>query len=707
MTPRPRPPVARKVPKIDVVHGERRQDDYFWLRDKTNAEVSAYLEAENAYADALTEPTAELREALYREMLGRIKEDDQTVPFRRRRHFYYSRTEKGKQYPIFCRKAERLEASEEVTLDLNVLAEGHPFLALGAYAVSDDGERLAYSLDVTGFREYTLYVKDLRSGELLAERIAKVSSVAWAADPDVLFYAIEDQAKRPHRLYRHRLGAMADDLVYEEPDQLFRLHVWRSRSHAYVFAGSRSFTSTEVRYLAAARPADTFRVVREREKDHEYDVDHGAGWWGDAFFVRTNGQGLRNFRLVTAPVGDPADWTERLPHRDDVMLEDVEVFADHYVVHEREDGLVRLRMTDRRTDAAHHVAFPEPTYDVSHETNAEYESPRYRFRYQSFVTPMTVYDYDVTARELHVLKRTEVLGGYDPTRYRSERLQATAPDGTRVPISLVSRADVPGGHAPPLLLAGYGAYGLPYPVTFSSNRLSLLDRGVACAIAHVRGGGELGKRWHDEGRMLAKRNTFTDFIAVAEFLTAKGYAASDRLVIEGGSAGGLLIGAVLNMRPELVTAAVLRVPFVDVINTMLDESLPLTVGEFEEWGNPKIREHYEYMKTYCPYTNVRAQRYPTMLVKTSFYDSQVMYWEPAKYVAKLRATKIDDNPLLFKIEMTAGHGGPSGRYNALRDLAFDYAVMLDLLGLATGAGARPDGGSATGAGPGGQGLRGQ
>jgi oligopeptidase B len=707
MTPRPRPPVARKVPKIDVVHGERRQDDYFWLRDKTNPEVSAYLEAENAYADALTEPTAELREALYREMLGRIKEDDQTVPFRRGRHFYYSRTEKGKQYPIFCRKAERLEASEEVTLDLNVLAEGHPFLALGAYAVSDDGERLAYSLDVTGFREYTLYVKDLRSGELLAERIAKVSSAAWAADPDVLFYAIEDQAKRPHRLYRHRLGAMADDLVYEEPDQLFRLHVWRSRSHAYVFAGSRSFTSTEVRYLAAARPADTFRVVREREKDHEYDVDHGPGWWGDAFFVRTNGQGLRNFRLVTAPVGDPAHWTERLPHRDDVMLEDVEVFADHYVVHEREDGLVRLRMTDRRTDAAHHVAFPEPTYDVSHETNAEYESPRYRFRYQSFVTPMTVYDYDVTARELHVLKRTEVLGGYDPTRYRSERLQATAPDGTRVPISLVSRADVPGGHVPPLLLAGYGAYGLPYPVTFSSNRLSLLDRGVACAIAHVRGGGELGKRWHDEGRMLAKRNTFTDFIAVAEFLTAKGYTASDRLVIEGGSAGGLLIGAVLNMRPELVTAAVLRVPFVDVINTMLDESLPLTIGEFEEWGNPKIREHYEYMKTYCPYTNVRAQRYPTMLVKTSFYDSQVMYWEPAKYVAKLRATKIDDNPLLFKTEMTAGHGGPSGRYNALRDLAFDYAVMLGLLGLATGAGARPDGGSASVAGPGGQGLRGQ
>jgi oligopeptidase B len=682
MTPPPAPPRARKIPRIDVVHGDRRQDDYFWLRDKTNPEVIAYLEAENAYTDAMTKETGALREALYREMLGRIKEDDQTVPFRRRRHFYYSRTEKGKQYPIFCRKAERFEAPEEVTLDLNVLAEGHPFLALGAYAVSDDGERLAYSLDVTGFREYTLYVKDLRSGELLSERIVKVTSVAWSADREVLFYAVEDHAKRPHRLYRHRLGAMADDLVYEEPDALFRLHVWRSRSHAYVFVGSRSFTSTEVRYLAAARPTDTFRVVREREKDHEYDVDHGPGWWGDVFFARTNGQGLRNFRLVTAPVGDPEGWTERLPHRDDVMLEDVEIFADHYVVHEREDGLVRLRMTDHRTGAAHHVLFPEPTYDVSHDTNAEYESPRYRFRYQSLVTPATVYDYDVTGRELHVLKRTEVLGGYDPTHYRSERLHATAADGTRVPISLVSRADVPRHQPPPLLLSGYGAYGIPYPVTFSSNRLSLLERGVTCAIAHVRGGGELGKRWHDDGRMLAKRNTFTDFVAAGEFLAANGYTASDRLLIEGGSAGGLLIGAVLNMRPELVRAAVLRVPFVDVINTMLDESLPLTVGEFEEWGNPKIREHYEYMKTYCPYTNIRAQRYPAMLVRTSFYDSQVMYWEPAKYVAKLRVTKTDDQPLLFKVEMAAGHGGPSGRYDALRDLAVDYAFMLDVLGLA-------------------------
>jgi oligopeptidase B len=671
------PPVARRVPKLDVVHGDRRQDDYFWLRDKDDPEVLAYLRAENAYTDAVLKATESFRTALYDEMLARIKEDDQTVPYRRGAWFYYSRTETGKQYPILCRKAS-LEAPEELTLDLNLLAEGHAYLGLGAATVSDDGHRLAYTTDVTGFREYTLYVKDLRTGVHEPDRIEKVVSVAWAADNQTLFYVAEDPAKRPYRLYRHRLGATADELVYEEQDALFNLHVERSRSLAYLFASSASFTTTEARYLAAAEPGGAWRVLLAREHEHEYHVDHG----GELFYIRTNGGGRRNFRLVVAPATDPGPehWRELIAHRADVMLEDVEVFAGHFVVHEREDGLVGLRVTALPDGSAHHVQFPEPAYDVASEANAEFQTSTYRFRYQSLVTPPSVFDYDVVSRERTLLKQTPVLGGYDPSRYRSERLHAIAPDGTRVAISLVRRLESSPDGPSPLLLAGYGAYGHPYPVVFSSTRLSLLDRGIAVAIAHVRGGGELGKRWHDEGRMMHKVNTFTDFIACADCLIERGDTASDRLVIEGGSAGGLLIGAVLNMRPDLCAAALLRVPFVDVINTMLDESLPLTVGEFEEWGNPKIRAHYEYMKTYCPYTNLRAQPYPAILVRTSLYDSQVMYWEPAKHVARLRTLKTDDHPLLFTINLEAGHGGASGRYDHLHEIAFDYAFLLTRLG---------------------------
>ncbi len=674
------PPVARKIPKVDVVHGDRRQDEYFWLRNKDSPEVMAYLRAENAYTDAVMKPTEALQAALYDEMLARIKEDDETVPYRRGGHFYYSRTETGKQYPIFCRKAGSLEVREEVTLDLNLLAKGHQYLALGALSVSDDGRRLAHTTDVTGSREYTLHVKDLGTGALEPDRIEKVVSVAWAADGETLFYVTEDAAKRPYRLYRHRLGAATDDLVYEEGDALFNLHVERSRSRTYLFAISSSFTTTEVRYAPASDPAAPWSLLLQRERDHEYHVDHG----GDRFYIRTNGGGRRNFRLVAAPVDDPqpARWAELIPHRDDVMLEDVEVFAEHYVVQERRDGLVGLQVTTLRDGATHEIQFPEPAYDVASEDNVEFRTATYRFRYQSLVTPPSVFDYDVVTRERILLKQTEVLGGYDPSRYRTERVYATVTDGTRVPLSLVSRAGTPRDGSSPLLLAGYGAYGHPYPVLFSSTRVSLLDRGIMMAIAHVRGGGELGKRWHDDGRMLKKVNTFTDFITCADFLVKTGYTAADRLVIEGGSAGGLLIGAVLNMRPDLCTAAVVRVPFVDVINTMLDESLPLTVGEFEEWGNPKLREHYEYMKAYCPYSNLRARPYPAVLVKTSINDSQVMYWEPAKYVARLRALKTDDRPLLLKINLEAGHGGASGRYDHLREIALDYAFILTRLGRA-------------------------
>jgi len=681
----PSPPAARQVPRIDAVHGEQRVDDYFWLRQKDDPEVHAYLEAENAFTDAVMRPWATFAGALYQEMLARIKEDDQTVPYRRGGHYYYSRTEKGRQYSIFCRKAGGLEAPEEVILDENALATGHPFFALGALSVSDDSHLLAYSTDVTGFRQYTLQVKDLRSGGLLSDRIERVVSLAWAADNQTLFYVTEDEAKRPYRLFRHRLGASTDDLLFEEKDALFNLGVERSRSRRYLFAASASFTTTEVRYLPAAEPASPWTLILPREHNHEYHVDHWMGEGsGDLFYIRTNGGGRRNFRLVSAPVEDPRPerWVERIPHRDDVMLEDVEVFAAHYVAHERDDGLSRLRVTILPEGASHHVEFPEPAYEVFAEVNAEFHASAYRFQYQSLVTPPSVFDYDVAERRSTLLKQTEVLGGYDPARYRAERLHATAADGTRIPISLVRRADTPRDGTSPLLLVGYGAYGIALPVTFSSARLSLLDRGVAFAIAHVRGGGELGKRWHDEGRMLAKRNTFTDFISAAEFLIESGSTRADRLVIEGGSAGGLLMGAVLNMRPELFRAAVLRVPFVDVVNTMLDESLPLTVGEFEEWGNPKIREQYEYIKSYCPYTNLRDRAYPAMLVRTALNDSQVMYWEPAKYVARLRAINANGRPLLFKINMDAGHGGASGRYDHLREVAFDYAFILGQLGLA-------------------------
>jgi oligopeptidase B len=676
----PAPPVAKKVPRVDVLHGDRRQDDYFWLREKNDPEVVALLHAENAYTDAVLADLAPFREALYQEMLGRIKEDDQSVPYRRGRHLYYTRTEKGKQYPIYCRRRDEPDAAEEITLDLNVLAGDQPFCALGVYAVSDDGRRLAYSIDYTGFREYTLYVKDLDTGQLGPDRIERVSTAAWAADGQTLFYVTENPAKRPYRLYRHRLGLGPDEMVYEERDELFRLWVARTRSRDFLLAGSASFTTTEVRFLAAATPDAPWTLIAPREHDHEYHVDHG----GDVFYIRSNGGGRRNFRLLTAPVATPgpAHWTEHLAHRDDVMLEDLDVFADFIVVHERVEGLTRLRVIELAAGASHHIAFPEPTYDVEGEANAEFATSFFRLRYQSFITPPSVFDYDVAGRRLVLRKQQEVLGGYDPTRYQSARVFAPAADGVRIPISLVAPKDSPRDGTAPMVLAGYGAYGLSYPVTFSSSRLSLLDRGVTLAVAHVRGGGELGKAWHDQGRMLHKRNTFADFIAAAEYLIRERYTAPDRLVIEGGSAGGLLIGAVLNERPDLFKAAVLRVPFVDVINTMLDESLPLTVGEFEEWGNPKIAEHYAYMKTYCPYTNLRAQRYPAVLVKTSLNDSQVMYWEPVKYVQKLRAVKQGDHPALLKIDMGAGHGGPSGRYDHLRDLAFDYAFELSQLGRA-------------------------
>jgi oligopeptidase B len=674
------PPVAKKVPKTDTVHGERLVDEYFWLRDKANPDVAAYLEAENAYTDAVMAKTAPFQEALYKEMLGRIKETDEEVPYRKGGYFYFSRTEAGKQYPIYCRKAAGPEAPEHVTLDLNALAVGKKFMALGVYAVSDDGTKLAYSTDDTGFRQYDLYVKDLGTGETSAKIAGRVGSAAWAADGKTLFYTVEDeQTKRQYRLYRHVRGAASHDLVHEEKDEAFNIGVYRTRSLAYLVLGLGSLTTSEARVLAADQPAGEWKVVAPRVRDQEYDLDHH----GDSFYIRVNDTG-RNFRLVKAPVGAPGreSWKEVVPHRPDVMLEGTDFFQDFYVLAERERGLPQFRVTSFATGATHDIEFPEPTYSAFPAGNPEFASTHFRYRYQSLVTPASTFDYDVAARTSQLRKEQPVLGGYDRAQYVSERLFATATDGVKVPISIVYRKGLKRDGQAPLYLYAYGSYGFPLPVSFSSNRLSLLDRGVTFALAHIRGGGDLGKGWHDDGRMMKKKNTFTDFIACAEFLHKEKYGAPDRTVIEGGSAGGLLMGAVANLRPDLFKAVVSKVPFVDVINTMLDESLPLTVGEFEEWGNPKEKGAYDYIRSYCPYSNLSRQAYPSILVKTSFHDSQVMYWEPAKYVAKLRTLKTDAHPLLLKTNMAAGHGGASGRYDFLREVAFDYAYVLDQLGIA-------------------------
>jgi oligopeptidase B len=678
----PKPPEAKTVPQTTQIHGYTVVDEYAWLVDKTKSDpaVLAYLKAEDEYANNLMKPAEAFREALYQEMLARIRETDENVPYRKGNFFYYSRTEKGKQYLIFCRKKGDLKASEEITLEQNKMAEGRKFFSVGAYRVSEDDNLLAYSTDTTGFRQYQLHVKDLRNGKIVEKIAERVTSVAWANDNKTLFYSQEDETtKRSHKVFRHVLGSGKHELLYEEKDELYRVYCGKTRSRGYIIVVSASSTTSENRYLSAERPDQELKLFLPRKENHEYYLDH----IGENFYIRTNDQG-KNFRLVTAPVSDPAParWKEIIPHRKDVMLEDIDCFASHFVALEREHGIPKIAVTELTSGQSHYIEFPEPVYVVSPGQNAEFETTNYRISYQSFITPDSVFDYDMKTRERELLKQQPVLGGYDLSLYKSERLYATAADGTKVPISIVYRKDLARDGKRPLLLEGYGSYGISNDVDFSSNRISLLDRGVIYAIAHIRGGGELGKEWHDQGKMMVKRNTFTDFIACAEALVKEKYTSTDRLVITGGSAGGLLMGAVTNMRPDLFKAVVSYVPFVDVMNTMLDESLPLTVGEYLEWGNPNEKTAYDYMRGYSPYENLEKKAYPTMLVRTSLNDSQVMYWEPAKYVARLRALKTDNNLLLFKIKLEpGGHGGASGRYDRLKDNAFDYAFILGQFGI--------------------------
>lgn len=886
-------PVAAREPVEHVIHGDRRVDHYAWMRKKEDPRVKEYLEAENAYADAVMRATEGFQEKLYQEMLGRIQQTDLSVPYSLRGYSYYTRTEEGKQYPIYCRRKEtgdqqpatgkqgadiaasreedpitgiryeeersfrpeglrdqlvmteresgRQDAGatksgaqagvpvpqggeEEVLLELNELAVGHTFMGLGIFEVSDDNQRLAYATDTTGFRQYVLEVKELGGGVASGERpeageevaggewrvasegqeqspqglkpsvdeasmsdastssgqalkvrppreggigskfrAERVTSAAWAADNRTLFYVTEDEVtKRSNQLWRHEFSSQLsvdssqfekrgkgtgaglpdrqgvetgkagaglphskgaelngeernpqglkpdlgeasmsdlkvrppeeDELIYEEKDERFRMDVERSRSGAYLFLVINSHTTSEARYLRSDTPRGAFQLVAEREDEHEYYLDHHPGSARDAaggiFFIRTNSGG-RTYRLMTAPTANPARsrWQEVIPNRPGVMLSGMEAFRTHLVLSEREEGLPYLRVVDLTREAesalagSQRIEFAEPTYSAMLGANPEFDTRYVRFHYESLVTPRSVYDYDLGTGARILKKQQPVLGDFDSARYVSERLHAKAKDGTLVPISVVRRKDTYRDGNAPLLLYGYGSYGFSLPVTFSSNRLSLLDRGMVYAIAHVRGGGELGKLWHDAGRMHQKMNTFTDFIACAEFLIGKRYTSEGRLVIEGGSAGGLLMGAVTNMRPDLFRVVVSHVPFVDVLNTMLDPTLPLTVGEYEEWGNPQVEEDYFYIKQYCPYTNVERKVYPRMLVKTAWNDSQVMYWEAAKYVAKLRAMKTDGNVLLLKTNMGAGHGGASGRYDYLREIALDCAFLLGELGI--------------------------
>ena len=677
----PAPPVAKKAPKTTEINGRTMVDNYYWLRDKKNPEVKAYLEAENAYTDAVMKPTEGLQKKLYDEMLSRIKETDIEVPYKEGDYFYYSRTEAGKQYQIHCRKKGGMDAPEEVVLDVNEMAKGQKFMSLGAYNVSDDGNLLAYTTDNTGFRQYSLAVKDLRTGKLLPDHAERVGSVVWANDNKTIFYTVEDDTtKRQYQVYRHTAGASGSDkLAYEEKDEKFDVYAAKTRSKAYIVLFSASHTTSEARYLPAGEPAAEWKVMQPRKQGVEYYPDHN----GNSFYIRVNDTG-RNFRLVKAPVTDPRsqNWQEVVPHRANVMLEDTDFFKNYYVLSERENGLPQIRVTDLRSGESRRIEFPEPAYASYGYTNREYDTSKFRYGYQSFITPRSVFEYDMASGKSTLLKQKEVPGGYDRTRYQVEQIYATASDGVKIPISVVYLKGAKLDGKGPLYLTGYGSYGYSIDIGFNSDLFSMVDRGVVAAVAHIRGGGEMGKAWHDDGRMMHKKNTFTDFVASAEYLVAQGYGSKDRLAIEGRSAGGLLMGAVLNMRPDLFHAALVGVPFVDVMNTMLDETLPLTVGEFEEWGNPKEKPAFDYMMTYSPYDNIEAKKYPNMLVRTSFNDSQVMYWEPAKYVAKMRAIRTDHNIMILKTNMDpAGHGGASGRYDRLHEKAFDYAYFLTQMGI--------------------------
>ncbi len=672
------PPVAKRITKTDTLHGEVLRDDYFWLREKSNPEVVRYLEAENGYTETQLSHTRATQDSIYREALGRIKETDLSVPARHRGYWYYTRYERGKSYPIFCRKKGSLRAKEEIYLDQNLLAEGKKFHALGGVDVSPDGNLLIYLEDTTAFREYTLRIKDLRTDAVLPDSVPDVwnGGTAWADDNRTFFYTRADSAKRANAVWRRTVGAPAgaDAKVFQEDNVLFDVGVSRSQSGRYVFISATGYTSSEWRVIPTATPASAPRILLPRRPSVQYTPDHIPG----EFLVRTN-DGASNFRVIRAPEEDPSSerWRDWLPGSDSVFVESFDVFRTHVVVSERTGGLRRLRVIRLADDASHFITFPDVAYEVFAAGNLDFDAATLRFSYSSLVTPRSTYDYHLDKRTRTLLKRQEIPSGFDASRYQVRRVMVDGRDGERIPLSLLLPKGHPMDGSRPFLLYAYGSYGSTMEPAFDSDVLSLVDRGFGYGIAHIRGGQEMGRRWYDEGKMLNKKNTFNDYIDVAEYLVRERYTSPAGLVANGASAGGLLMGVVATWRPDLFRAVVAGVPFVDVINTMLDASIPLTAQEWEQWGNPRRPEHYAYMRSYSPYDNVAAREYPALLVTTSFNDSQVMYWEPAKWVAKLRAVKRGSNPIYLKTNFAGGHGGSSGRYDRLREVAFEYAFMID------------------------------
>lgn len=683
-TSTPQPPIAKKVPYRLEAHGDIRIDDYYWLREKENPEVLEFLKAENAYTESVLAAEQNLRESLFEELKNRLKEDENGVPYKNGDYDYYWRMEPGRQYAIHCRKRRTQDAVEEILLDENALAEGKPYFSLGGLEITEDHRWIAYAVDFNGSERYQIYFKNLETGELSSEVITGASaSFEWANDNRTFFYTLLDEHDRPDRLMRHALGEdpSKDVLVYKEQDPQFFVYCSKSRSRSYIFLDIVGKITSETWFIDADRPTDEFRVIEPRRRGIEYSVSHHT----NRFFIVTNDE-VQNFRLIEAPVENPgaANWKELLRGNPELFIEDCEAFRNHLVVHVREKGLPRLRIYDLEDFSYHAVEFPEPAYALRSQPNTEFDTEIYRFSYTSLVSPTTVYDYNMKTRDRVVRKIQEIPSGYDPSLYRSERVFARAADGVEVPISIVYRIDsTTGGHGgpKPLYLYAYGSYGLSVDAAFSTARLSLLNRGFIFAIAHIRGGSEMGRSWYEDGKFLKKQNTFNDFIAAAEFLIERGYARKGEIAIVGGSAGGMLIANVINQRPDLFKAAIAHVPFVDVVTTMLDDTLPLTTIEYEEWGNPNDPVYYRYMKSYSPYDNVKAQTYPHLLVTSGLNDPRVTYWEPAKWVAKLRELKTDNNMLLHHINLEAGHGGASGRYDSLKEIALEYAFILKAFGM--------------------------
>ncbi len=675
------PPIAKKIAKELTVHGDTRVDNYYWMNERGNADVEEYLNAENAYAEGQLSDYKALQDTLYDEIIGRIKQTDMSVPYKDNGYYYYTRYEEGKEYPVYCRKKESLEAEEEVILNVNQLAEGHSYYNVAGYSVSLDNKMIAFGVDTLSRRIYTIYFKDLETGEILEEKIENTTGRAtWANDNKTIFFSVKDeQTLRPYQILRYALGGNGKaELIFQEDDETFDSFVYKTRSKKYIIIGSSATMSDEYRILSADNPEGEFKVFQPRERGLEYSIGH----FEDRFFIKTN-LDAKNFRLMETneKETEKGNWTEVIAHRDDVFLEGFMAFSKYLVLEERIKGVTQVRIIQHEGDEEHYIDFGEGAFTAWMSINPEFNTDQLRIGFSSLTIPVSTYDYNMQSRKMELLKRQEVVGGYEPTEYQSERLYAKVQDGVEVPISLVYKKGTKTDGSAPLLLYAYGSYGSTIDPFFNSTRLSLLDRGFVYAIAHIRGGQVMGRQWYEDGKLLKKKNTFTDYIDCAKYLLAEKYTATDRLFAMGGSAGGLLMGAVVNMEPELFKGVVAAVPFVDVVTTMLDESIPLTTGEYDEWGNPNDKEYYDYMLSYSPYDNVKAKAYPNMLVTAGYHDSQVQYWEPAKWVAKLREVKTDENLLLLRTNMEAGHSGASGRFKRYRETAVEYAFMFKLMGI--------------------------